>query len=157
MTLGELLQARGFDPAGVMAIRNTLHSEDVSNDFRDLTDVISANALPMYDRMQDGPRIAHQTAVLSFAATDGGQARLTSLRTFLLRKPGSVPSDIVYDYDAAHLLHSFIARATTPCFYDAIDREELNDLFGRLVVQWPEPLSDNILAANDDALTVVVA
>ena len=45
MTLGELLQARGFDPAGVMAIRNTLHSEDVSNDFRDLADVISANAL----------------------------------------------------------------------------------------------------------------
>jgi hypothetical protein len=157
VTLGELLQARGFDPVGAMAIRNTLHAEDISNDFRDLADVISANALPMYDRMQDGPRIAHQTAVLSFAATDGGQACLTSLRTFLLRKPGSVPGDIVYDYDAAHLLHSFIARATTPCFYDAIDREELNDLFGRLVVQWPEPLSDNILAANDDALTVVVA
>ncbi|WPO41219.1 hypothetical protein [Tardiphaga sp. 42S5] len=157
MTLGELLQARGFDPTGVMAIRNTLHAEDASNDFRDLADVISANALPMYDRMQDGPRIAHRTAVLSFAATDGGQARLTSLRTFLLRKPGSVPGDIVYDYDAAHLLHSFIARAATPCFYDAIEREELNELFGRLVVQWPEPLSDNILAANDDALTVVVA
>jgi hypothetical protein len=107
--------------------------------------------------MQDGPRIAHEAAVLSFAAIDGGQARLTSLRTFLLRKPGSVPGDIVYDYDAAHLLHSFIARATTPCFYDAIDREELDDLFGHLVVQWPEPLSDNILAADDDALTVVVA
>jgi hypothetical protein len=155
VTLGEFLQARGFDPAGVIAIRNTLHPDDVSSDFRDLGDVISANALPMYDRMQDGPRIAHETVVLSFAATDGGQARLTALRTFLLRKPGTVPGDIVYDYDAAHLLHSFIARAATPCFYDAIAREDLDDLFERLVVQWPEPLSDNIIAANDAALTVV--
>jgi hypothetical protein len=155
VTLGEFLQARGFDPTGAVAIRNTLHPDDVSNDFRSLADVISANALPMYDRMQDGPRIAHEATVLSFAAIEGGQARLTSLRTFLLRKPGSVPGDIVYDYDAAHLLHSFISRATTPCFYDAIERDELDDVFGHLVVQWPEPLGDNIRAANDAALTIV--
>jgi hypothetical protein len=155
VTLSELLSARSYDPAGMIAIRNTLHPDDVSVDFRSIADVISANALPMYDRMQDGPQIAHQALVLSFAAMDDGQARLTSLRTFLLRRQGNVPGDIVYDYDAAHLLHSFIARAAAPCFYDAIEQAGLDDLFGRLVVQWPEPLARNILAANDEALVIV--
>ena len=69
-TLADLLTARGFDAAEIVAIRNTLHVDDVSNDFRTLADVIDANALPMLDRMQDGPRIAHDTLVLSFAALD---------------------------------------------------------------------------------------
>jgi hypothetical protein len=155
VTLSELLRARGFEPAAMIAIRNTLHPDDVSADFRSLADVIDANVLTMYDRMQDGPRIANDALVLSFAATENGQARLTGLRTFLLRRQGIVPGDIVYDYDAAHLLHSFIARAETPCFYDAVDQTGLDDLLGRLMVQWKQPLSDHILAASDDALQVV--
>lgn len=157
MTLGELLRARGFDPAAMTAIRNTLHPDDISTDFRDLADVIAANVLTMYDRMQDGPKIANDTLVLSFAATENGQAKLTGLRTFLLRRQGIVPGDIVYDYDAAHLLHAFIARADKPCFYDAIERTGLDDLLGKLIVQWRQPLSDNILSAGDDALTVVAS
>ncbi|WP_445490992.1 hypothetical protein [Rhodopseudomonas sp. RCAM05734] len=141
----------------MIAIRNTLHPEDMSADFRSMADVIGANALPMYDRMQDGPQIAHEALVMSFAATEGGRAHLTGLRTFLLRRQGIVPGDIVYDYDAAHLLHSFIARAATPCFYDAIEQSGLDDLFGQLVVQWPEPLTDNIVAASHRGLTVVAS
>ncbi|WP_204307090.1 hypothetical protein, partial [Klebsiella aerogenes] len=71
---------------------------------------------PMLDRMQDGPRIAHEALVLSFAACEDGRARLTGFRRFLMRREGIVPSDIVYDYDAAHLLHAFIARASAPVF-----------------------------------------
>jgi hypothetical protein len=155
VTLRELLAARDFDATGILTIRNTLHAEDISSDFKDMADVASANALPMYDRMQDGPRIPHDTRVLSFAAMADGQARLTGFRRFMLRRQGNVPGDIVYDYDAAHLLHSFIARAATPCFYDAIDETGLDDLFGRLVVQWPEPLEHNILGADDPALLLV--
>src|SRR5690349_10103830 len=118
-TLAKLLAVRGLDAENVVAIRNTLHPDDVSNDFRTLDDVIAANALPMLDRMQDGPRIAHGALVLSFAALDDRHARLTGFRRFLMRREGIVPTDIVYDYDAAHLLHAFIARAQTPVFYDA--------------------------------------
>ncbi|MDB5618741.1 MAG: hypothetical protein JWQ24_2979 [Tardiphaga sp.] len=152
-----MLKVRGFDPLGMIAIRNSLHPDDMSSDFRSLADVIGANALSMYDRMQDGPQIAHQALVMSFAAMADGRAHLTGLRTFLLRRQGIVPGDIVYDYDAAHLLHSFIARAETPCFYDAIEQSGLDDLIGQLVVQWPEPLTDNILAANHRGLTVVAS
>lgn len=155
MTLGEVLRARGFDPSAMVAIRNDLHPGDMSADFRSMADVIGANALPMYDRMQDGPQIAHEALVMSFAAMEDGRAHLASLRTFLLRRQGIVPGDIVYDYNAAHLLHSFIARATTPCFYDAIDESGLDDLLGQLVVQWPEPLTDNIVAASHRDLTIV--
>jgi hypothetical protein len=153
--LSELLAARGLPPAGMIAIRNSLHPDDVSADFRDIDDVIHANALPMYDRMQDGPRIGHATLVLSFMALPDGQAKLTGFRKFMLRRQGNVPGDIVYDYDAAHLLHSFIARAAVPCFYDAVEEDGLEDLIGQLVLQWPEPLARNILDASDAGLMVV--
>ena len=156
-TLAELLAAHGLDATNVVAIRNTLHPDDVSNDFRTLDDVIAANALPMLDRMQDGPRIAHDTLVLSFAALNNGRARLTGFRRFLMRREGIVPTDIVYDYDAAHLLHAFIARAQTPVFYDAFDEDGLDDLTGKLVVQWPLPLEQDIVEANDPALKVLGA
>src|SRR3954453_3280263 len=143
--LSELLAARGLQPAGIVAIRNELHPEDVCADFQNIDDVIGAGALPMYDRMQDGPRIEHDRLVLSFAALAGGRARLTGFRRFMLRRQGNVPGDIVYDYDAAHLLHSFIARAEAPCFYDAVDESGVEDLIGRLVLQWPGPLARNIL------------
>lgn len=155
-TLADLLAARELDAANIVAVRNTLHAEDVSGDFRDLNDVIAANALPMLDRMQDGPRIAHDTLVLSFAARDDGCARLTGFRRFLMRREGIVPTDIVYDYDAAHLLHAFIARAATPVFYDAFDQDGLEDLIGTLVLQWPQPLEQHIVDANDAGLVVAV-
>lgn len=153
-TLADLLAARGFEAANIVAIRNTLHADDVSSDFRTLADVIDANALPMLDRMQDGPRIAHDALVLSFAAWEDGRARLTGFRRFLMRREGIVPTDIVYDYDAAHLLHAFIARANTPVFYDAFDEDGLDDLIGQLVVQWPQPLEQHIVDANDPRLIV---
>jgi hypothetical protein len=155
-TLGDLLAARGLDATNIVAIRNTLHAEDISRDFRTLTDVIDANALPMLDRMQDGPRIAHDTLVLSFAALEDGHTRLTGFRRFLMRREGIVPTDIVYDYDAAHLLHAFIARAATPVFYDAFDEAGLEDLIGTLVVQWPQPMVQDIVEANDPRLVVAV-
>ncbi|MES2751365.1 MAG: hypothetical protein V4661_08345 [Pseudomonadota bacterium] len=139
----------------MIAVRNTLHAEDASSDFRTIEDVAQANVLQMLDRMQDGPRIAHDALVLSFVAMDDGQAKLTSFRKFLMRREGIVPADIVYDYDAAHLLHSFIARATTPVFYDAFDEAGLDDLIGALVVQWPEPMTRHIVEAGDPGLVVV--
>lgn len=153
-TLADVLHARGFDAANIVAVRNTLHPSDMSNDFRDMDDVIAANALPMLDRMQDGPCIAHEALVLSFAALDNGRARLTGFRRFLMRRQGIVPSDIVYDYDAAHLLHAFIARAHAPVFYDAFDEAGLEDLIGTLVVQWPQPAELHIRDASDPALVV---
>jgi hypothetical protein len=154
-SLGELLAARGLPLANMVAIRNSLHPDDVSADFRSIDDLIGADALPMYDRMQDGPRIDHDASVLSFMALPDGHARLTGFRKFRLRRQGNVPGDIVYHYDAAHLLHSFIARAAVPCFYDAIDEDGLDDLIGRLVLQWPEPLARNLLGAGDAGLVVV--
>jgi hypothetical protein len=68
-----------------------------------------------------------------------------------------VPGDIVYDYEAAHLLHSFIARAATPVFYDAIDEDGLDDLIGQLIVTWPEPITQHIRDAGDPMLEVVAA
>lgn len=153
--LAELLRARGLVADRIMAIRNTLHPDDVCADFRDMDDVRRANALPMFDRMQDGPRIDDGARVLSFVALDDGRARLTGFRKFMLRHRGNVPGDIVYDYEAAHLLHCFIARAAVPTFYDAIDQDGVDDLIGRLVVQWPEPLAGNIMRANDAGLVVV--
>lgn len=154
-TLADLLAARGLDAATIVAIRNTLHADDVSNDFRTLADVVDANALPMLDRMQDGPRIAHDALVLSFAALDDERAKLTGFRRFLMRREGIVPTDIIYDYDAAHLLHAFIARADAPVFYDAFDEPGVDDLIGVLVVQWPQPMEQNIIEASDPGLTVI--
>jgi hypothetical protein len=104
--------------------------------------------------MPDGPRIADGARVLSFAALPEGRARLTGFRRFKLRRrQGNLPGDIVYDYDAAHLLHSFVARAAVPCFYDALDQEE--DLIGRLVVDWPAGVKQRILRADDAAVRAV--
>lgn len=153
--LRDLLQARGLDPTRMVAIRNDLHPDDVSSDFRSIGDVQRAGVLPMYDRMQDGARIADDTAVLSFIATADGHAQLSAFRQFRLRAAGNVPGDIVYDYDGAHLLHSFIARAAAPMFYDAFELSTLDDLLGKLVVQWPESVSDNICAASDSRLVIV--
>jgi len=154
-TLADLLATRGLDATTIIAIRNTLHPADMSSDFRTIEDVAQANALQMLDRMQDGPRIAHESLVLSFAAIDEDRARLTAFRRFLMRREGIVPGDIVYDYDAAHLLHSFIARATTPVFYDAFDEAGMDDLIGKLIVRWPAPLDHDIRNASDPAIIAI--
>ena len=154
MTLGELLRARHLLTPTTLAIRNTLHPDDVSEDFPDTESIVKAGVIGMYDRMQDGAAIADGSRVLSFVALDGGRARLTAFRDFKLRAKGNVPGDIVYDYDAAHLLHAFIARAATPMFYDAFDVEGMDDLIGTLVVQWPEPLATQVSHADDAGLLI---
>lgn len=151
----DLLRARGLDPTNMIAIRTDLHPDDTSSDFRTIDNVLRAGVLPMYDRMQDGPRIGDGADVLSFVATEPNQGRLIAFRRFSLRASGNVPGDIVYDYDGAHLLHSFIARAATPVFYDAQELSALDDLVGHLEVQWPEPMAENILPARDGRLTVI--
>lgn len=152
-TLAAVLRARGLDAAAMIAIRSTLHPDDRSADFRDIDDVAQAGALDIYDRMQDGPRIPHDACVLSFSAVAHDRARLRTFRRFLMRRQGNAPGDIVYHYDAAHLLHAFIARAAAPVFYDAIDESGCDELIGRLVVQWPE--DEPILRADDARLLVV--
>lgn len=154
-TLGELLRTRGLASGHTIAIRNTLHPDDASSDFRSIDDVQRAAALSTYDRMQDGPRFGDDAEVLSFIAMDDGSARLTAFRRFTRRERGNVPGDIVYNYDAAPLLHAFIARAAQPTFYDALDLDTLDDLVGKLVVRWPEPLHENIRAASDASIFVV--
>lgn len=157
VTLNDLLSARGLDARDIVAIRNTLHPDDICDSFRTIDDVVYAGALPMLDRMQDGPLIEHDTLVLSFVAMPDHRAKLTGFRRFLMRRQGVVPGDIVYDYEAAHLLHSFIARAATPVFYDAIDEEGLSDLIGQLVISWPEPVTQHIRDASDPMLEVIAA
>lgn len=152
-TLGEFLRSRQLDAA--IAIRNTLHPDDISSDFGDIAGVETAGALAMYDRMQDGAVIADSQKVLSFIALADGQARLTGYRTFTLRARGNVPGDIVYHYDAAPLLHSFIARAKAPTFYDALDADGLEHEVGRLIVRWPQPLTRHIRDASDSGLLVI--
>jgi len=153
--LRDVLRARGLDPANIVAIRNELHPDDASSDFRTIDDVLRAGVLPMYDRMQDGPRMGDNADVLSFVATEHGTARLIAFRRFKLRASGNVPGDIVYDYDGAHLLHSFIARAATPMFYDAQELPALDELIGNLVVQWPEPMAENILPVDSERIMVI--
>jgi hypothetical protein len=153
MRLRDVLATRGLDPACVMAIRNVLHPDDVSQDFRSIADVRGAGVLPMYDRMQDGPRIEDDTDVLSFIDMGGRRAMLTGFRRFVLRSAGNVPGDIVYDYDGAHLLHGFIVRAARPTFYDAHDRDGLADLVNALVIAWPQTAQD-IVCADDPRLVI---
>jgi hypothetical protein len=153
-TLADLLRSRGVRPEDVTAIRNDLHPEHICSDFRTIADLETAGVLHMYDRMQDGPRIPHDRRVLSFMALPEGQAKLTADRRFSMRRPGIAPGDIVYDYDAAHLLHSFIASANAPVFYDAVDEVGLEDLIGRLVVQWPEPMAEDVREAGDAGIWI---
>jgi len=148
-TLADLLRSRGLKPDDIIAIRNDLHPSYISAEFRTIADLESAKVLHMLDRMQDGPRIPHDSRVLSFMALPDGQAKLTAFRRFSMRRPGIAPGDIIYDYDAAHLLHSFISHAVNPVFYDVIDEPGLDDMIGSLVVQWPKPLSQDIRTASD--------
>lgn len=154
-TLGDLLSTRGLLAPGTRAVRHTLHPEDRSADVPSLDYLVANNLLPVYERMQDGRRLGHETTLVSFRAEPGGRARLLGHRRVFARRKGLVPGDIVYDYEAAPLLHAFIARARCPTFYDTVDEDGLDDLFGHLVVRWPAPLFRNVLGANDAGLTIV--
>ncbi len=156
-TLADLLRERGLAAETLVAIRNDLDPAHACDDFRSIDDVERAGVLHLIDRMQDGPRIPDGSRVLSFMALPEGRARLTAFRTFSMRPPGIAPGDIVYDYDAAHLLHSFISGAANPVFYDAVDEAGLEDLMGTLVVQWPQPLTQDLRKADDVELRVVTA
>lgn len=156
-TLGALLRRRGLSDPAILALRLTLNRADRAADFASLDDVVRAGALGAYERMQDGARLGRDSRVLTFLAEPGGRARLAGFRRFTLRRRGLVPGDIVYDYEAAHLLHSFLARARCPVFYDAIDEAGLDDLIGRLVLDWPRPHLRAIRPAHDPAIRVVVA
>ena len=130
-------------------MRASLNPADRGDGFNSTADLVSTGTIDLYARMQDGQRFGPQADVLVFAAEAGGMARLRSFRTYRARRRGIAPGDIVYDYDAAHLLHSFISRARHPTFYDAFDRDELADLTGQLVVHWPAPMMRNIRKALD--------
>lgn len=154
-TLGGLLVERGLDPHHIVATYNDLDPRDACADFRDIADVVEANVHHLLDRMQDGPRIADGSAVLSFVAMGDRRARLTSFRRFRMRRPGMAPGDIVYDYDAAHLLHAFIARSDHPYFYDVSDEEGMDDVIGHLIVAWPDGGSDATVITDCAALRLV--
>jgi hypothetical protein len=151
-TLEHVLRARGLDPARMRAYRLTLHPADRSDDFRTLADVVAANAVGMYQRLHDGRRLGAAADVLTFVARPGGRAVFWGYHRFMARRQGVVPGDIVYDYDAYHLLHPFIARARRPVFYDALPLDGLDDLAGKLVLRWPRPLLRSIVRADDDGL-----
>jgi len=153
-SLGALLRARGFDDPGMRALRVTLNRQDRSSDFACLDDLVRANVVGLYERLQDGRRLGCGNRVLTFLAEPGGRARLVGFRRFISRRKGLVPGDIVYDYDAAPLLHSFIARAQCPVFYDAIDEDGLEDLCGTLVVRWPKPYMRQVRTAHDSAILI---
>jgi len=147
-TLGEWLAGRGLDPCLIVATYNDLDPLDACDNFRDIADVVAANVHQLLDRMQDGPRIADGAVVLSFVAMGDRKARLTSFRRFRMRAPGMVPGDIVYDYDAAHLLHAFIARSDRPHFYDVSDEDGMDDAIGHLTVDWPGDNTSAIVTAD---------
>lgn len=150
-----MLRGRGLLAPGTRAIRHTLDPRDRSDDVRSLADLLGQNLLPVYERMQDGRRLGNGTTLVSFAAEPGGQARLLGHRRVFERRRGIVPGDIVYDYDAAPLLHAFIARARCPTFYDTVDEPGLDDLLGHLVVDWPRPLASRVRQADDPGLRLV--
>jgi hypothetical protein len=150
--LADLLRRRGLEPSTLTLVRNALAPELASADFATTADLARAGVLHLYDRMQDGPRIPHEARVLSFMALPDGRARLTAFRQFLMRRPGIAPGDIVYDHDAAHLLHAFIGHAANPVFYDVRDEAGLEDLVDRLEVDWPGGLD----VANAAALPLAV-
>jgi hypothetical protein len=152
--LSDLLISRSIDPASLYALRVTLDPRDRSSDFTCTADIIKEGVVSTYERMQNGMRFGHEGLVLSFIGEADETARLVGYRRFLARRKGIVPGSIVYDYDAAHLLHSFMARAKHPIFYDSFDLDGLDDLFGTLVVKWPKPLMRAVRRADNLGLII---
>ena len=155
MTLASLLLARGLDPCTIIAHRNTLDPRDMGEGARSIDDLAASRHDLVYERMQNGAAFGQDAQVLSFTGETGGRARLAGYRRLVARRPGVAPGDIIYDYDVAHLLHDFISRAKHPTFYDAFDLAGLDDLVGKLVVQWPKPYMRKRRRADDSGLVVI--
>lgn len=154
-TLGQFLDSHGMDPTDMLACRVTLNPRDADADFRSTADLLRLKCLLTYARMQDGRRLGIDRNLLLFVAEPVGAARLFGHYHFRARRRGIAPGDIVYDYDAAHLLHSFIARARHPTFYDAFELPGLDAHFGTLAVSWPAPMMRAVRPATDRAITLL--
>jgi hypothetical protein len=152
--LRDLLLGRSIDPKGTFALRVALDPRDRSSDFTCSADLIKEQVVATYERMQNGLRFGREGNVISFIAEADGCARLVGYRRFVARRKGIVPGSIVYDYDAAHLLHSFMARAKHPVFYDSFDLDGLDDLIGKLVVYWPKPMMQAVRRADHESLVL---
>lgn len=156
-TLATFLRTCGVEPADTLACRISLNPQDAGDEFRTTADLLRQKCVLTYARMQDGRRLGADRDVLLFLAEPAGIARLFGHFHFRARRKGIAPGDIVYDYDAAHLLHSFIARAHHPTFYDAFEIAGLEAFFGTLTVRWPAPMMRAIRRADDEAITVAPA
>jgi hypothetical protein len=152
--LRDLLICRSIDPSNIYVLRVSLDPRDKSADFTSTKDIIKENAFSTYERMQNGMKFGNEGLVLSFIAEKQGLARLMGFKLFRARRKGIVPGSIVYDYDSAHLLHSFMARAKNPVFYDSFDLDGLDDLFGHLLVEWPKPMMRSVRRADDIGLVI---
>jgi hypothetical protein len=153
--LSDFLAEHSLDAANILALRVTLDPRDRCSDFKTLDDLVRANVVGTYERMQNGARLGKDSSVLTFTAQSNGLARLSGFKRFISRRKGIAPGDIVYDYDAAHLFHSFIARARCPVFYDSFDITGLEDMIGKLVIAWPRPLMRSIRRADHEAMSIV--
>lgn len=156
--LVDLLAARpGLPTEPLFALRTTLDPRDATDDHRATADLGRLGHERVYARMQEGIRLGSGRAILCFLGEPGGRARFTGFRRFFARRPGVVPGDIVYDYDVADLFHQFVSRSRRPVFYDAIDVSGLDDLVGRLVVDWPRPAMIRLRPAIHPRLIVAAA
>lgn len=155
LPLCSLLAERDIPTTGALAYRLMLNPRDRGEDFQRTDDLVRHRAALLYGRMHEGRKLGADSPVLLFIAEAGMTARLIGFYRFRARRPGIAPGDIVYDYDAAHLLHSFIARAHHPTFYDAFEMDGLYDLAGRLRLRWPAPAMRSILPASHLGLTVL--
>ena len=120
-TLAAILAERDLQGQAPLALRLSLNRRDRSSDFRTTADLVSEGVAGLYARLQDGRRFGDEAKVLVFIAEADGVARLAGVQHLVAWRKGLVPSDIVHDYDAAHLLHGFIARARCPVFHDAFE------------------------------------
>lgn len=145
--LHDLLTRHGIVGPRLIAHRIQLDPADTCEETPDTGALIARDEALFYERMQDGLLFGPEARVLSFVDDGEGRVCLVAFRLFKARRPGTVPGDIVYDYDRAHLLHNFIARAKEPCFYDAFDESGLEDVIGRWRFVWP--VDTDLLALSE--------
>lgn len=153
-SLAQWLGAAGACIDGLLVHRITLHPGDRSDDFPDLDAVERVGAIETYARMQNGRRFGAEAAVILGRARPGGLIELIGGRQLRARPRGIAPGDIVYDYDAAALLHGFISRARYPVFYDCFPLEDFPDVRG-LLLYWPKPAFRATLPACHAGLRLV--
>ncbi len=162
-TLQDVLQARGIETHGMLALRVALHPADATNVFQTTADVMKAGQLSNYMRMQEGRRLGPDNLVLCFAEEPFGTARLFDVRRFRARRPGIAPGDLVYDPDLVDLLQNFIGRTKRPTFYDVFEPDarlekayaSIAGFFNSLVVHWPAPVARIVRKVGHGGLRVV--